>query len=387
MSAHGAPQSGWEKMRHDGTLRPPMTAHDYMNQALDLARPWLGRTSPNPPVGAVLVDAEGRVLSTGVHREAGERHAEVEALDAAGLAARGASLYVTLEPCNHTGRTGPCTEAILNAGVSHVVFGACDPNPNVAGGGAERLRAGGTRVSQVMEEEAEQLIRFFAHHANTGRPWVRAKMAMSLDGRTATRTGASKWITGPEARAHAHQFRAEVDAILVGVNTVIADDPALTARIPEGTREPLRVVLDSTCRTPRASAVARRGTLVATTERSEPEARRRLEETGCEVFILPDVLPVQALLNELGRRGVLSLLVEGGARALGTFFDAGYVQEVHAYVAPLVIGGEDAPCAIAGLGADQIAGAHALTHLQMEQVGTDFFIHGPIEKKPCSQES
>lgn len=358
-----------------------------MTQALDLAHAWLGRTSPNPPVGAVLVSTSGRVVSTGVHREAGAPHAEVEALEHAGDAAHGATLYVTLEPCNHTGRTGPCTEAILEAGVAHVVFGARDPNPHVAGGGARYLRTHGVRVSRAAESEAEQLIRFFAHHARTGLPWVRAKMAMSLDGRIATRTGASKWITGPEARAHAHQFRAEVDAILVGVNTVIADDPALTARIPEGTREPLRVVLDSTCRTPRASAVARSGTLVATTARSEPKARRRLEETGCEVLILPEERPVAALLNELGRRGILSLLVEGGPRVHGTFFDAGYVQEVHAYVAPLVIGGEDAPCAIAGLGADQIAGAHALTHLQMEQVGTDFFIHGPIEKKPCSQES
>ncbi len=355
-----------------------MTAHDYMTKALDLARPWLGRTSPNPPVGAVLVDSAGRVLSTGVHRKAGERHAEVEALEVAGPAARGATLYVTLEPCNHTGRTGPCTEAILRAGVSHVVFGARDPNPNVAGGGAERLRAGGVRTSQVMKEDAEYLVRFFAHHARTGRPWVRAKMAMSLDGRTATRMGASKWITGPEARRHAHRLRAEVDAILVGVNTVLADDPALTARTPEGTLEPLRIVLDSTCRTPPGSAVARRGTLIATTGRAEPEARRRLEEKGCEVLVLPKKRPAHALLDELGRRGVLSLLVEGGARALGTFFDAALVREVHAYVAPLIIGGEGAPCAIGGEGAGQLASAHALDRLQAEQVGPDMFICGTI---------
>jgi len=355
-----------------------MTAHDYMTKALDLARPWLGRTSPNPPVGAVLVDGAGRVLSTGVHRRAGAPHAEVEALTEAGAAARGATLYVTLEPCNHTGRTGPCTEAILRAGVSHVVFGARDPNPNVAGGGAERLRAGGVRISQVLEEEAEHLIRFFSYHARAGRPWVRAKMAMSLDGRTATRTGASKWITGPEARRHAHRFRAEIDAILVGVNTVLSDDPELTARTPEGTWEPLRIVLDSTCRTPTGSAVARRGTLIATTERAEPEARRRLQEKGCEVLVLPKERPVQALLDELGRRGVLSLLVEGGARVLGTFFDAALVQEVHAYVAPMVIGGTGAPCAIGGEGAGELASAHVLDSLQTERVGSDMFICGTI---------
>ncbi len=375
-----------------------MTAYDYMTQALDLARPWLGRTSPNPPVGAVLVDASGRDVWTGVHRRAGAPHAEVEALDRAGVAARGATLYVTLEPCNHTGLTGPCTEAILAAGVAHVVFGAPDPNPNVAGGGADYLRARGVRVTQTAETEAEELIRFFAHHARTGRPWLRAKLAMSLDGRIATRSGESKWITGPEARAHARRFRAEVDAILVGVGTVLADNPALTAHA----HEPLRIILDSTCRTPPAAAVARGGTLIATTVRAAEADRRRLEEAGCEVLVLPDVRPcvdtsagdaaptrvdVAALLDELGRRGTLSVLVEGGPRVHGAFFDAGLVTEVHAYVAPLVIGGAGAPCAVSGAGAHSLGDAHALTHLQTEQVGADLFIRGFTNRAPCFQES
>jgi len=399
VSAQRAPQSGWEKMQGDGISRSYMTAQDYMMQAIALARPWLGRTSPNPPVGAVLVDATGRVISTGVHRRAGTPHAEVEALSAAGDAARGATLYVTLEPCNHTGRTGPCTAAILEAGVSQVVFGAHDPNPNVAGGGARFLQERGVDVSQESESEAGQLIRFFSHQSRTGRPWVTTKTAMSLDGRTATRTGASKWISGPGARMHAHRFRAEVDAILVGVGTVLADDPALTARSPNAVhetlpvREPLRIVLDSTCRMPPVAAVARRGTLVATTARAAAANCRQLEETGCEVLVLPTSVDgtgrvdVVALLEELGRRGVLSVLVEGGAEVHGTFFDSRLVQEVHAYVAPMIIGGAAAPGAVAGRGAERIRDAFALNQLEIDPVGRDLFIRGFTREASCFQES
>jgi diaminohydroxyphosphoribosylaminopyrimidine deaminase/5-amino-6-(5-phosphoribosylamino)uracil reductase len=330
----------------------------------------------------VVVGADGKVVGRGWHRRAGEAHAEVAALKEAGTSARGATLFVTLEPCNHTGRTGPCTEAILKAGIARVVIGARDPNPRVEGGGAPHLERHGVSVDVgVCGDEALWLIRFFAHHMRHGRPWVIAKTATSLDGRVATASGESQWITGEDARRHAHGVRAYVDAILVGVGTVAADNPRLTARV-DATRQPVRVVLDASGRTPPDAAVLGPGTLVLTTERMSGEVRHRLERAGCEVHRCPATpdgrVSIPDALMLLGNKDIQSLLVEGGPTVLGSFVDAGHVDEWHAYVAPMVIGGAGAPPSVAGRGSEQLRLAPRLRESSVERLGADLLIHGTI---------
>ncbi len=361
-----------------------MTDTDYMREALELAGRGLGHTRPNPPVGAVVVDTDGTVIGRGWHRRAGEAHAEVLALQEAGDSARGATLYVTLEPCNHTGRTGPCTEAILQAGIARVVIGARDPNPQVEGGGAAHLERHGVSVEiGACGEEAAWLIRFFAHHMRHGRPWVIAKTATSLDGRVATATGESQWITGDEARAYAHGVRARVDAILVGVGTVMADNPRLTARPEDGTdHQPLRIVLDGSGRIPLDAMLVGPGTLVLTTDRMPDATRRALEDAGCAVHPCAATdgvrVSVGSALNTLGDMGIQSLLVEGGPTVMGAFLDAHCVDEWHAYVAPVVIGGLGAPASVAGEGSRHLGRAPRLRDCRVHVLGDDVLISGTI---------
>ena len=357
----------------------------YMQRALALAARARGRTSPNPMVGAVIV-RDGLVVGEGYHQRAGTPHAEVHALRAAGEQARGATLYVNLEPCNHHGRTPPCTEALIAAGIAEVHMAMLDPNPRVNGQGRARLEAAGIRTFVgALEDEARELNESFITYITAGRPFVVAKFAASLDGKIATCTGESRWISGEVARRRTHELRDTVDAILVGANTVIADDPRLTTRLPDcEVRHPLRIILDSRGRVPPTARVfdpALPGqTLLATTPALPAAHRTDLEARGVEVMALPadaqNGVDLSALLTALGQREVTSLLVEGGGTVLGSFFQARLVDKVLAFLAPLIIGGRKAPGAVAGEGVGCLADAPRLERVQVEWVDQDLLVTG-----------
>jgi diaminohydroxyphosphoribosylaminopyrimidine deaminase/5-amino-6-(5-phosphoribosylamino)uracil reductase len=361
---------------------------DPMERALALARRALGSTSPNPAVGAVVVK-DGRIVGEGFYERPGAPHAEVVALRQAGPKARGATLYVTLEPCCHQGRTPPCTRAILDAGVAEVHASHLDPDAKVNGRGARELEAAGLTV-RIGEGEAEarRLNEAYIKHRTTGLPFVIAKFAASLDGKIAATSGDSRWVSGPEARQWAHQQRTMVDAIMVGVRTVLVDDPQLTAR-PTGVegeaRQPLRIVVDSRGRTP-ASARVLSGAghvLVATTAASDEAWRKEMAAAGAEVAVLPAKrgrVDIEELLRALGRRPVLSLLVEGGGEILGTFFDLRLVDKVQAIIAPMIIGGKRGPTAVAGRGVRRMAEALRLRDVTVERLGDDLLVAGYVDK-------
>jgi diaminohydroxyphosphoribosylaminopyrimidine deaminase/5-amino-6-(5-phosphoribosylamino)uracil reductase len=355
-----------------------------MKLALKLAARGAGWVSPNPMVGAVVVKGD-KVVGRGYHRRAGEPHAEVEALRDAGAVAQGADLYVTLEPCNHQGKTPPCTQAILAAGVGRVVIATRDPNPRVSGGGADFLADRGVEVAVgLLEAQARRLNEAWFHWVETGRPWVIAKAACSLDGRIATVGGESQWLTGPAARTLGHRLRHRVDAIVVGVGTVLADDPQLTTRLPRGrSKDPIRVVLDSRLRLPLTARMLQLDsaapTWAATTNQAPPDMRRALEETGAQVLVLPgdaDRVSLPALLAELGARQVQSLLVEGGAETLGTFFDQRLVNQFYFFYAPKILGGQKAPGAVGGQGVIHLGEAHIVRDLKVRRVGGDLLVSG-----------
>lgn len=359
----------------------------WMRLALAEAECGRGAVEPNPLVGAVVV-REGRVEGTGHHRRYGGPHAEVFALEAAGTRARGATLYVTLEPCCHHGKTPPCSEAVIAAGIARVVAAMRDPFPKVAGGGFERLRAAGIEVEVGVEEEsARRQNAPYLKRLATGRPYVIAKWAMSLDGRTAAHTGDSRWISGEASRRLVHERRGRMDGILVGIGTAIADDPELTAR-PPGPRAPIRIVLDSKARLPlggKLARTAREVPVIVAAPESAPGARvLALEGAGVEVLRLPadpsGGVAVGALLDELGRRGMTNLLVEGGGRALGAFADAGEIDEVDAFIAPILVGGPPAHAPLFGEGAGRIALASRLSGLRVEPVGEDLRVRGEVPR-------
>ena len=367
----------------------------FMAEAAGLARDAMGSTSPNPAVGAVVVK-DGRVAGRGATQPPGRAHAEVVALSEARELARGSTLYVTLEPCCHWGRTPPCTGAIIEAGVSEVVVAVADPNPVVAGNGMAELGRAGVAVSLLHGEltacaEIRELYEGFAKHVNTGLPFVLAKFAMSLDGKIATHTGDSKWVTGPEARSLVQRMRRETDAVMVGIKTVLADDPALTARDGAGrplARQPLRVALDSHCRMPVESQLLHQPgqTLVYTTAAAPSQSVLGLEKTGAQVLTMGttaagQVCPAEALAD-LGRRGIVNLLVEGGGLTLGSLFDNGLVDKVHAFVAPVIIGGTGAASPVEGEGAAAMADTHRLADATMRQVGVDWLITGYPDRGP-----
>ncbi|MBI3953424.1 MAG: bifunctional diaminohydroxyphosphoribosylaminopyrimidine deaminase/5-amino-6-(5-phosphoribosylamino)uracil reductase RibD, partial [Chloroflexi bacterium] len=346
-----------------------------MARALELGRGALGTTSPNPAVGAVIV-RDGSAVGEGATLPPGGAHAEVVALQQAGRAARGATLYVTLEPCSHQGRTPPCTEAIVRAGIAEVHFALADPNPLVAGAGRRRLEEAGIRVvAGERQEEAAELHEAFCKWIVTRLPFVTAKVAVSLDGKLATRTGDSRWISGEPARAWAHRLRAASDAVLVGVGTVLADDPQLTAR-PAGEappHQPLRVVVDSHGRTPPTARLFQEPgrVLIATAGPCDQARRRALEGAGAQVWEGPPGpggwVDLAALCQELGRREITSLLVEGGGTTLGSLFDLGLVDKLHAVIAPLILGGQQAPSMVGGRGIERVAGALRLRRVRVER--------------------
>ena len=355
-----------------------------MQRALALARQALGSTSPNPAVGAVVVK-DGAIIGEGFTLPPGQRHAEIGALEQAGAAAEGAELYTTLEPCCHYGRTPPCTEAIIAAGVKTVYLAVIDPNPQVAGGGCAQLQAAGIQVVVEDTQGAQELYEGFAKHIQCGIPFITAKFAMSLDGKIATHTGDSKWVTGAASRRVVQEMRRECDAVLVGINTVLADDPQLTARDDGGSplaRQPLRVVLDSQCRTPLEAKIFKEpgNTLIVTSESASPARVAELTDRGAQVLQLPLKEPGRVdwpeTLAELGRRDVVNLLVEGGGVVLGSLFDAGLVDKVYAFIAPKIIGGEAALGPVGGKGAPTMSQSWRLERTRWEQVGEDWLIIG-----------
>jgi diaminohydroxyphosphoribosylaminopyrimidine deaminase/5-amino-6-(5-phosphoribosylamino)uracil reductase len=354
----------------------------WMRRALELAERGRGYVEPNPLVGAVIV-RDGQVIGEGWHQRYGQAHAEVNALAAAGDAARGATLYVTLEPCCHHGKTPPCTDAILRAGVVRVVAAMSDPFPQVAGQGAALLRAAGVLVEfGAGEPEARRLNAPYLKLLATKRPYVHAKWAMTLDGKMATRTGDSKWISNEASRRRVHALRGRMDAILVGIGTALADDPLLTAR-PPGPRTALRIVLDSQGRLPLTSQLVRTAhetpVLIVTSETRDAKRQEELSALGCEVYPLPGegARPsVPALLDELGRRRLTNVLVEGGAEVLGSFRDADAIDEVHVFIAPRLAGGASAKTPIGGQGVARIKEALPLAQWQVEMIEGDLFVHG-----------
>jgi diaminohydroxyphosphoribosylaminopyrimidine deaminase/5-amino-6-(5-phosphoribosylamino)uracil reductase len=345
----------------------------WMRRALQLAELGRGRTSPNPLVGAVVLDADGVLVGEGYHARAGEAHAEVGALAQAGERARGGTLVVTLEPCCHHGRTPPCSAAVINAGIARVVVGMGDPNPLVSGGGLAALRAAGLEViSGVAEAEVRALNRAFCHRIASGRPLGILKWAMGLDGRTALPNGASQWISGAEARAWVHALRARCDAVIVGGGTVRADDPLLTSR---GRRdpEPLRVVFSRGLDLPPDARLWHQEsatTLVAHSYAAPVQARFRLDRRGVERLLLADCSPA-LLLEELARRGCNQVLWECGAELAAAALRAGCVQEVAAVIAPKLLGGEPARTPIGALGHTAMAEVHAWTAAAPERLGDD----------------
>ena len=356
-----------------------------MSLALKLARRRLGRTSPNPVVGAVLVK-DGRVVGEGYHRAAGEPHAEVEAIRSAGSDARGSELFVTLEPCNHHGRTPPCTVAIIGAGIKKVWYGIDDPNPVVKGGGADTLREAGIDVvGQVLESRCRRINEVYLTNVKYHRPFVYLKLAMSLDGRIATRTGHSQWITSEQSRSKVHRLRDRVSAIVVGVGTVLADNPSLTTRLPGGRgHDPLRIIADSELRTPLDSAIfnssSHAGVIIASRQNPPADRRVNIEKIGAKVVRTtgPQRVDLNDLFARLYRSGVTSVLVEGGAGLAWSALEARAVDRCMFFYAPIILGGQDAPPGIGGLGVSRLNEAPRLVDMEVSRVGPDIFVNGRV---------
>lgn len=364
---------------------------DFMTQALRLAAKGRGTASPNPMVGAVVVKA-GRIVGKGFHLRPGLPHAEILALRQAGGHAQGATLYVTLEPCCHRNkRTPPCVPALIRSGVRRVVVAMSDPNPSVKGRGLSALRKAGLSVTVgVARREAEELNKAYSHWITTMRPYVTLKAGMTLDGKIATAAGESKWITGTRARREAHRYRLQVDAVLVGVGTVLADDPSLTARVGPtlndlASRQPLRVVVDSRLRIPLKARILSRQqqakTVVVTTAAGDASRKRALQQRGIEVLTLPSLgrkVSLPALMRELGRRGVTSVLLEGGGELNAAMLKAGLVQHVRLYLAPVVMGGDDARGVIGGKSPARLASALRLRRIAARSIGDDLVVEGDL---------
>jgi diaminohydroxyphosphoribosylaminopyrimidine deaminase/5-amino-6-(5-phosphoribosylamino)uracil reductase len=369
-----------------------MTSSDerFMRRALELAERGRGLTSPNPMVGAVVVAPSGEIVGEGVHMKAGGPHAEIEALRAAGPRARGAMLYLTLEPCAHQGRTPPCATAIVGAGVARVVAPLVDPNPLVAGRGFEALRRAGVEVDVgLLSEEAALQNRVFFTAMRERRPHVTLKAAMTLDGKIADTQGASRWITGERARARAHRLRSEADAIVVGITTVLRDDPELTVRLDEPwPREPYRVALDTEGRTPPGARFMSAGdparAVVAVGDGVPEERVRPLRAAGATVIRCPrrdGRVDLGFLLGELFAREVRGVLVEGGGEVHAAFLDAGLVDRVAVFLAPLLVGGRAAPSVVGGAGRELKSGVR-LGPLTVTPVGDDILVEADVIRGP-----
>ena len=361
---------------------------NYMGQALSLARLALGQASPNPAVGAVVVK-EGVVIGQGYTQPPGSHHAEVLALKQAGEEARGGVMYVTLEPCCHYGRTPPCTGAIVAASISEVHMAMLDPNPSVSGWGKDELEKGGIKVYLGERgEEAKEINEAYIKFITTGLPFVTAKFAVSLDGKIATRNGDSRWISGREARKYVHNLRYTNDAIMAGVNTVLADDPHLTCRCSGGKggtarKQPLRVIVDGKGRTPLTARVFGEPgkTLLALGRTVTPEEKAAFAQAGAEILELASaegLVDLEGLLRALGEREITSVLVEGGGILFGSLFDRGLIDKVIAFIAPIIIGGREAKTAVAGKGVNKVADSFRLERIRVKKLGDDLMVSGYV---------
>lgn len=363
-----------------------MEDRDYMLRAIGLAKLGAGFTAPNPMVGAVIVK-NGKIIGEGWHKKCGELHAERNAIASLTEDAHGADIYVTLEPCCHYGRTPPCTEAILESGISRVFIGSRDPNPLVSGKGAEFLRAHGIQVYEdVLREECDKLNSIFFHYITSKTPYTAIKYAMTADGKTAAYTGLSKWITGETARRHVHSLRGLYSAVLAGIGTVLADDPMLNCRL-EGAHQPLRVIADSWLRISPKSKLCQSAKdfplLIACTAHN-PEKTDVLRSLGADVCILPSDskghLSMKALMHELAQRQISSVISEGGADINEALLSEGLVQHIYAYIAPKIMGGRNAYSPVGGTGADCPDNAALLTNLRLTQLGEDILLEYDIER-------
>lgn len=366
---------------------------DVMRRAIELARRREGFVEPNPMVGSVVVDDRLQLLGEGYHERFGGPHAEVGALAQAGEKARGATLFVTLEPCCHHGKTPPCTEAVIRAGIRKVVVGLSDPFPQVAGKGIAQLQAAGVDVEVgLLKEEVRRVNAPFLKLVKTGLPYVHAKWAMTLDGKIASRTGASKWISNEASRAVVHRLRGRMDAVVIGIGTALADDPLLTAR-PPGPRKPVRVVIDSQLWLPPTSQLVRTArespVLLVCSPKAQEAEKRALAAAGVEIFVgsqdlhipTPGRIDVKAVLRQLGEtRRFTNILVEGGSKLLGTLFDEQLIDEAHVFVAPKLMGGATAKSPIAGVGLSECPAIPSLDNPTVEILNGDVYIHGPVRK-------
>ena len=369
-----------DESKRDGDKRGD---EKWMGAALEKGA--AGTPSPNPHVGAVVVK-NNEIVGAGHHERAGEDHAEIVALREAGSRARGATLYVTLEPCNHVGRTPPCTDAIVSAGVARVVVACRDPNPHVLGGGIEKLQAAGVQVDLGCREvEGARLIAPWAKFVTTGMPYVTLKLGLSLDGRIASRTGASKWVTGPEARARVHLLRAQHDAVVIGIGTALADDPRLTVRDAPG-QSPLRVIFDTKLRLPIAGRLVQSArevpTWVVCTSDAPSSAEDQLVERGVEVLRAPPsaegrIDPIAAL-RVLATRGIVAVMIEGGAELAGSVLAGTVVDELHAFIAPILLGPRGRPGAVDWAGPATPAEAPCIVDPQWEVCGVDAHVWGSL---------
>ena len=353
----------------------------YLKDALALAKKARGQTFPNPMVGAVIVK-NGRIVGRGYHHKVGAPHAEINALKAAAGKARDATLYLNLEPCSHWGKTPPCVDAIIRAKIKRVVCCMRDPNPQVSGAGIRHLRRANIEVSiGGCSAEAEALNESFLFFHRNRRPFVAIKFAASLDGKIATHSGDSRWITNERARAYARALRSEYQAILVGINTVLRDDPHLGVRI-KGRPDPLRIILDSTLKIPLKSKVLRdTNVLVFTTKRADKVKYKKLTAAGIEVVTCAGVsVPVRTVLKELTRCGIVSVFVEGGGATLGNFVDSGFVDKAYVFQSPIIVGGEKAISAIGGRGVDSVSNALRLTRVTHKTFGDNTLTSGYPKK-------
>ncbi len=354
-----------------------------MREALNLARKGLGRTSPNPAVGCLIVKS-GKIVGSGFHEKAGEAHAEVKALEGAREQARSATMYVTLEPCCCEGRTPPCTDAIIEAGVNRVVIASEDPNPKVSGRGIAQLSRAGIEVEKgILEMEAREMNEAYEKFITTKQPFVIAKAALSADGKMSAADGSSRWITGEEARSAVHDLRAQVDAVMVGIETVLKDDPELTCRTCEG-KNPIRIVADSRLRIPADAKILNNDakTVIATTNQAPMDRIEALRKRGKRVVVVDDVdgeVDLKKLLGELVSEEITSIMVEGGGELIGSALDAGIVDKVMFFISPKIISGSGA--VITGRGAKNIKDATRLERVEMKRVGEDFLLLGYPAKK------
>lgn len=375
-----------------------MTNQDYMKRALELAKKAMGYTSPNPMVGCVVVK-DGRIVTEGYHERCGEYHAERNALTKCSEDLTGATMYVTLEPCCHQGKTPPCTDIILERGIGKVYVGSMDPNPKVAGKGVQMLReAGVTVVEDFMREECDQLNPVFFHYITTKTPYVVMKYAMTLDGKIATKTGASKWITGESARKEVQHMRHQYMGIMAGIGTVLADDPMLNVRV-EGWKSPVRIVCDSKLRIPPGSQIVKSAekyrTIVAYADQKNTEEKIKILHTmGVETIYCPDEknqIDLKKLMADLGNRGIDSILLEGGGTLNDSALRVGIVKEVQAFVAPKLFGGVAGKTPVEGIGVELPSEAVELKYTDICQIGEDIRIKCQVcdkkQEESCLQES